>query len=345
MIEKLEKIEKIAIEEILNTKDLKELDIVSHKYLGKKGELTSVLRGIADLSIEEKRNIGEKANIIKGQIAKQVELKKEEIIAKENIVEEDFDTSLPGEKFNFGGLHPTIQMMYDLNDAFASMGFEIYEGKEISSDREVFDNLNFPKNHPARETMDTYWIKGTEKEDADHKYCLRPHLTGDSVKYLLEKNGSARVIYPGIVYRNESTDPRHERMFMQYEALIIEKDFPFASGKILIDAILEKVFGKKVETRMRAGFFPFVEPGFEIDMQCQMCEGKGCRVCNNAGWIEIMPGGSPHPNVLKAAGIDSDIYSGFYINIGIDRLVMMKNKIDDIRHIYSGDIRFLEQFK
>ena len=193
--------------------------------------------------------------------------------------------------------------------------------------------------------MDTYWLEGYEDKDAYNKICLRPHLTGASVRYLKEKGAPSRVIYPGIVYRNEATDPRHERMFIQYEALIVDKDFNFSSGKILVDAILEKVFGRKVDTRMRTGFFPFVEPGFEIDMKCLVCNGEGCRTCNHVGWIEVMPGGAPHPNVLKAAGLDPDEYSGFYINIGLDRLAMMKYLINDVRNFYSGDLRFLSQFK
>ncbi len=236
-------------------------------------------------------------------------------------------------------------MRDDLNGAFASMGFEIYEGRELTTEQDAFDNLNFKDDHPARETMDTYWLAGTEDERAEKRICLRPHLTGASVHYLREHGAPARFVYPGRVYRNESTDPGHERAFYQYEALIVEQDFSFSSGRLLINTILEKVFGHPVQTRMRAGYFPFVEPGFEIDMRCQVCGGKGCGVCKQVGWIEIMPGGVPHPNVLKAAGLDPQLWSGFYINIGLDRLVMMRYGIDDVRLFHSADLRFLEQFK
>ena len=207
-----------------------------------------------------------------------------------------------------------------------------------------FDNLNFPPNHPARESMDTYWLEGHDKGECWDKLCLRPHLTGGSVRYMQTHKPPYRFVYPGRVYRNETTDARHERAFFQYEALIVDKDFTFASGKVMIKSILSKVFGRDVPVRMRAGFFPFVEPGFEIDMGCLVCGGKGCSVCKHVGWIEIMPGGTPHPNVLRAAGLDPDEYTGFYVNIGLDRLVMMRYGVDDVRLFHSADLRFLRQF-
>ena len=244
-----------------------------------------------------------------------------------------------------GSLHPITQMCYDLNDAFLSLGFEVYSEDDISSEKFAFDNLNFPKDHPARASMDTYWIEGTEDKSAEERLCLRPHLTGGSVRYLLKHGAPARFVYPGRVYRNETTDARHERAFFQYEALIVDKDLSFASGKVMIETILEKVFGRKVNVRMREGFFPFTEPGYEIDMECLVCGGKGCKVCNHNGWIEVMPGGVIHPNVLKSAGLDPEVWTGFYINIGLDRLVMMRYGIDDVRLFHSGDLRFLREFK
>ena len=345
MRQRLEEIKKQAFESIDNAKTAKEIEEILPTILGKKGKLTEVLKGIASLSNEEKKEIGTLANTLKEDILVKVEERKFDLLDEELVVSDSFDVTVPGKSVNSGGLHVITQMMYDLNDAFTSMGFEIYEGPEITSEQFAFDNLNFPINHPARESMDTYWLEGVENKDPYNKLCLRPHLTGISVRYLKEHGAPARFIYPGIVYRNEATDPRHERMFTQYEALIVDKDFSFSSGKILVDAILEKVFGKKVETRMRSGFFPFVEPGFEIDMKCLVCDGVGCRTCNNVGWIEVMPGGAPHPNVLKAAGLDPEVYSGFYINIGLDRLAMMKYLINDVRYFYSGDLRFLNQFK
>ena len=314
------------------------------KYLGKKGELTAVLRGMGNLSPEERPVIGQFANKVRAEIEQMLQKKKEEAEAAAFGVSPDFDYTLPGFDPKSGGLHPITQMCYDLNDAFRSMGFEIFGGPEITSEYYAFDNLNFPPNHPARESMDTYWIEGHDTGSASDKLCLRPHLTGDSVRYMQTHKPPYRFVYPGRVYRNETTDSHHERAFFQYEALVVDKEFTFTAGKVMIKSILSKVFGKDVPVRMRAGFFPFVEPGFEIDMGCQICGGKGCSVCKHVGWIEIMPGGTPHPNVLRAAGLDPDEYTGFYVNVGLDRLVMMRYGIDDVRLFHSTDLKFLKQF-
>ncbi len=324
---------------------LEQLEEIRQNALGRKGELTNLLKGLGQLLKEERKAMGQLANEIKEELNADLEAKKTELLAKEPILKFKPDLSLPGKPVPSGGLHPVTQMCYDLNDAFRSLNFEIAGEDEISSEQYVFDNLNFPANHPARESMDTYWLEGEATDSALDHLCLRPHLTGASVRYLQEHGAPARFVYPGRVYRNESTDARHERAFYQYEALIVDREFPFAAGKLLIDTILEKVFGRKVKTRMRAGFFPFVEPGFEIDMQCQVCGGKGCRVCNQKGWLEVMPGGTPHPNVLRAAGLDPEEWTGFYINIGLDRMVMMRYGINDVRLFHSADLRFLQQFK
>ena len=322
-----------------------DLEAFRIKYLGKKGELTAVLRGMGNLSPEERPVIGQFANKVRAEIEEMLQKKKEEAEAAAFGVSPDFDYTLPGFVPGSGGLHPITQMCYDLNDAFRSMGFEIFGGPEITSEYYAFDNLNFPPNHPARESMDTYWIEGHDTGTASDKLCLRPHLTGDSVRYMQTHKPPYRFVYPGRVYRNETTDSHHERAFFQYEALVVDKEFTFTAGKVMIKSILSKVFGKDVPVRMRAGFFPFVEPGFEIDMGCQICGGKGCSVCKHVGWIEIMPGGTPHPNVLRAAGLDPDEYTGFYVNVGLDRLVMMRYGIDDVRLFHSTDLKFLKQFR
>ena len=321
-----------------------DLEAFRIKYLGKKGELTAVLRGMGSLSPEERPVIGQFANKVRAEIEEMLQKKKEEAEAAAFGVSPDFDYTLPGFAPGSGGLHPITQMCYDLNDAFRSMGFEIFGGPEITSEYYAFDNLNFPPNHPARESMDTYWIEGHDTGTASGKLCLRPHLTGDSVRYMQTHKPPYRFVYPGRVYRNETTDSHHERAFFQYEALVVDKEFTFTAGKVMIKSILSKVFGKDVPVRMRAGFFPFVEPGFEIDMGCQICGGKGCSVCKHVGWIEIRPGGTPHPNVLRAAGLDPDEYTGFYVNVGLDRLVMMRYGIDDVRLFHSTDLKFLKQF-
>ena len=344
MLARLQELQAPAQANLDSINDLPSLHRVKNDWLGKNGKLTELLKAIPTLSPEDRKTVGSGANQIKAMLTERLAQREAELLEARPALPA-VALTLPGISYTSGGLHPTRQMRDDLNAAFASMGFEIYEGRELTTEQDAFDNLNFKDDHPARETMDTYWLAGTEDERAEKRICLRPHLTGASVHYLREHGAPARFVYPGRVYRNESTDPGHERAFYQYEALIVEQDFSFSSGRLLINTILEKVFGHPVQTRMRAGYFPFVEPGFEIDMRCQVCAGKGCGVCKQVGWIEIMPGGVPHPNVLKAAGLDPQLWSGFYINIGLDRLVMMRYGIDDVRLFHSADLRFLEQFK
>jgi len=347
MKEKLDTILREGTEKIAAAKTAQELQEVKAAYVGKTGALTEILKEVPRLPAEVRAETGRAANQTKQQLAALIDTRAEEIALKASEIPADFDCTVPGifpSASRAGGLHPITQMCYDLNDAFRSMGFEIFQENDISSELYAFDNLNFPAEHPARESMDTYWLAGRENERGGTRLCLRPHLTGASVRYMQTRKPPYRFVYPGRVYRNESTDARHERAFFQYEALVVDRDFPFASGEILIKSIFEKVFGRDVSVRMRVGFFPFVEPGFEIDMACLVCEGAGCSVCKHVGWIEVMPGGSPHPNVLRAAGLNPEEYTGFYVNIGLDRLVMMRYGIDDVRLSHSGDLRFLEQF-
>lgn len=340
-----EKIREDGLKKIDEAKDVDILQDIRRELTGKKSVISDMLKKLKDLSPEERKSFGKKANDLKMLFFEKIEEKKNELINNSSSVSSDFDISLPGNLIKQGTLHPITQMQYDLNDAFRSLGFEIFKEDDISSEKFAFDNLNFPPDHPARATMDTYWIDGTENKRGTERLCLRPHLTGASVRYLLKNGAPARFVYPGRVYRNEATDARHERAFFQYEALVVDKDISFSSGKLMIDTIMEKVFGRKVNTRMREGFFPFTEPGYEIDMECLVCKGKGCRVCNGNGWIEVMPGGVIHPNVLKSANLDPDIWSGFYTNIGLDRLVMMRYGVDDVRLFHSADLRFLKQFR
>ena len=329
---------------IQNAQSEAELQEVKGALLGKQGSITELLKEIPKLDVALRPEMGKAVNNVKTLLSEQIEGRREELKLKASEISPDFDCTIPGFEPKIGGLHPITQMCYDLNDAFRSMGFEVFSGPEITSEYYAFDNLNFPPNHPARESMDTYWLEGHDSGEASDKLCLRPHLTGDSVRYMQTHKPPYRFVYPGRVYRNETTDARHERAFFQYEALIVDKDFTYTAGKVMIKSILSKVFGQDVPVRMRAGFFPFVEPGFEIDMGCLVCGGKGCSVCKHVGWIEIMPGGTPHPNVLRAAGLDPDEYTGFYVNIGLDRLVMMRYGVDDVRLFHSTDLRFLKQF-
>lgn len=345
MKERLEEIKIKGLEKIENVNNIAELEEVRKELTGKKSELSEVLKSMSSLSTNEKKSIGMLTTEIKTSFADSLKLKEEQLIASMSVLDENIDLTLPGKKVSVGALHPITQMRYDLNDAFLSLGFEVYSEDDISSEKYAFDNLNFAKDHPARQSMDTYWIEGTEEKEGAERLCLRPHLTGGSVRYLQKHGAPARFVYPGGAFRNETTDARHERAFVQYEALIVDRDISFSSGMVMIQTILEKVFGRKINTRMREGFFPFTEPGYEIDMECLVCGGKGCKVCNHNGWIEVMPGGVIHPNVLKSAGLDPEEWTGFYINIGLDRLVMMRYGVDDVRLFHSADLRFLKQFK
>jgi len=334
-----------GLEWIKNAKTLPELQDVRTSLLGKQGSITNVLKEIPGMVASMRAEAGRSANKVKDQFTTMIEARREEINLKASEISPDFDLTIPGILPPGGALHPITQMCYDLNDTFRSMGFEIFQESDITSELYAFDNLNFPPDHPARESMDTYWIAGHDDGRGGDRLCLRPHLTGASVRYLQTHEPPFRFVYPGRAYRNESTDARHERAFFQYEALIVDREFTFSTGKVMIKSILSKVFGRDVPVRMRVGFFPFVEPGFEIDMGCLVCGGTGCSVCKNVGWIEIMPGGTPHPNVLRAAGLDPGEFTGFYVNIGLDRLVMMRYGVDDVRLFRSADLRFLNQFK
>lgn len=345
MNEKLEQILNQGLQKIQLTQNIESLQELRKDLTGKKSELTEVLKSLGGLPDEMRKEIGIKATEIKNIFNEKFEEKENQLISLKSVLDEPIDLSLPGTHINDGCLHPITQMCYDLNDAFLSLGFEVYSEDDISSEKYAFDNLNFAEDHPARQSMDTFWIEGTEEKSGTERQCLRPHLTGGSVRYLLKHGAPARFVYPGRVYRNETTDARHERAFFQYEALIVDKNISFSSGIVMIQTILEKVFGRKINVRMREGFFPFTEPGYEIDMECLVCKGKGCKVCNNNGWIEVMPGGVIHPNVLKSAGLNPEEWTGFYINIGLDRLVMMRYGVDDVRLFHSSDLRFLKQFK
>jgi len=345
MKERLEAILKDGEERILSAGTLAMLQDIKSSLLGKQGLLADILKEIPKLEGSVRAEVGRAANDIKGRFTDLIEARREEISLKASEISPDFDLTVPGIAPPGGALHPITQMCYDLNDTFRSMGFEIFEESDVTSELYAFDNLNFPPDHPARESMDTYWIKGHDEKPGGGRLCLRPHLTGASVRYMQTHEPPYRFVYPGRAYRNEATDAKHERAFFQYEALIVDHDFTFSSGKILIKSVLSKVFGRDVPVRMRVGFFPFVEPGFEIDMGCLVCGGSGCSVCKYVGWLEIMPGGTPHPNVLRAACLDPYEFTGFYVNIGLDRLVMMRYGIDDVRLFRSADLRFLSQFK
>jgi phenylalanyl-tRNA synthetase alpha chain len=345
MNEKFASLRSSGEERIAAANTVAELQNVKASLIGKQGALTDILKEIPRIDISLRPEMGRMANELKDYFTKMIDSKSEAIQLSDSAIPTGFDLTVPGIAPLGGALHPITQMCYDLNDTFRSMGFEIFQESDITSELYGFDNLNFAPDHPARESMDTYWLAGHDSGRGGDRLCLRPHLTGASVRYLQTHKPPFRFVYPGRVYRNETTDARHERAFFQYEALVVDEEFTFSAGKVMIKSILSKVFGRDVPVRMRVGFFPFVEPGYEIDMGCLVCGGSGCSVCKHVGWIEIMPGGAPHPNVLRAAGLDPAKYTGFYVNIGLDRLVMMRYGVDDVRMFHSADLRFLSQFK
>ena len=343
-LQRIDRVRDEALNDVRSRRSAEALADLRREVLGKSGSLLLMRRSLGALSLEQRKVVGAALNAAIEEVTQRIDARDQELLDAETALERPLDVSLPGVPPVAGGLHPTMQLMYDLNDAFAALNFRIYEGPEISSELFEFDYMNFPPEHPARESMDTFWLSGMEGRTGAGRLCLRPHLTGASVRHMLENEPPLRFVYPGQVYRNETPDARHERAFFQYEVLLIDEDVPFTAGKFLVDTILDTVFGRPVRTRMRTGFFPFVEPGFEIDMECQVCFGRGCRTCHQVGWLELMPGGSPHPNVLRAGGLDPDRWTGFYVNVGLDRLVMMRYGIDDVRLMHGADLRFLTQF-
>lgn len=314
------------------------------RYLGRaQGLLTALMKRLQALPQQERAHAGKHINATKQYIIKHLE-DKTAFLSRSTLLE-NIDITLPGIREERGRLHPLTQVLNELTHIFLSLGFEIYEGSLISHEKRDFDDLNFDPEHPARDSMDTFWLSPEfESTRGLDRISLRPHLTGFSVDYMRTHTPPFRFIYPGQVFRNEATDASHEHTFNQFEALIIQEDITFAQGKYLIQTMLNHFFRTEIKMRMRTGFFPFVEPGFEIDIQCQVCEGQGCSVCKHVGWLELMPGGMPHENVLRAGGLNPRKWQGFYINVGLDRLAMMRYGIEDIRHFRSSDLRFLKQF-
>ena len=345
LLERVSSAREEAFTRVREASSVSSLDEARRSTVSKTGSLATIRRAIGSLDSHGRKAVGEALAAVQHEVLAALSDREEQLLDAEPVLAEPLDVTLPATAVGRGGLHPTVQMMYDLNDAFTALNFKVYEGPEISSEQFEFDYMNFPADHPARESMDTYWLASSDGKAGAERLCLRPHLTGASIRYMRTHGAPLRMVYPGRVYRNENTDARHERAFFQYEALILDRDVPLTAGKFLVDTILRTVFGRPVETRMRTGFFPFVEPGFEIDMKCAVCNGVGCRTCHQVGWLEVMPGGAPHPNVLRAGGLDPATWTGFYVNVGLDRLVMMRYGIDDVRLLHSADLRFLGQFR
>ncbi|MDF3819500.1 phenylalanine--tRNA ligase subunit alpha [Leptospira sp. 96542] len=316
-----------------------ELDASKNIFIGKKGKLTSVLKGLASLSVEEKKTVGKLANEAQSKLEQFVETKRSQI--KESFYEtelkkEFFDGLRPTEPKNRGSLHPISQIQYEIEEIFTSMGFSIMDGPEVETDENNFAALNFTEDHPARDMQDTFYT-----EDGN---LLRTHTSAIQVRALKKLKPPFRIIAPGRVFRYEEVDASHENTFYQVEGMVVGENISIAHLIYTMETLLSRVFRKDVKTRLRPGYFPFVEPGFELDIQCLVCGGDGCSVCKHSGWLELLPCGLVHPNVLEHAGLDSKKWTGFAFGLGLDRLVMMRYGIHDIRYFQSGNLRFLKQF-
>ena len=346
MEDKLKQIEKDSIDKLKNVKTLDELQNLYIEYVGRKGKLTQILRGLKDLSPEEKPKMGKLANITKTNIEKEFDSKKsklENADLKDALKKEFFDTTIPGNSKDIGNIHPLSQVQKEVERIFTQMGFTIMDGPEVESEYYNFEGLNIPADHPARDMQDTFFIE--EKKDDKHgRMVLRTHTSPVQVRTMEKYGAPLRLIVPGRVFRYEATDASHDSTFYQVEGLLIDKNISLSHLKGVLAEFLTRLFGKPVKVRFRPGYFPFVEPGLEVDFSCLLCQEKGCRVCSHTGWVEFMGAGMVHENVLKAGGIDSKEYQGWAFGFGLTRLVMMRHAIDDIRLLSNGDLRFIKQF-
>ena len=341
MKNQINKIKEQALEEINKAKSVEEVEALRVKYSGRKSELTNVLRGLKDMSKIEKKEIGEAANKLREEIEESIKYQVSSIKQRElgDIEEkEKIDTTYPGAKNKKGYLHPLTQVRYEIEEIFNSMGFLTIEGREVEDEFHNFDALNIPKNHPARDMWDTFWLKDGN--------LLQTHTSPMQIRFMKENKPPLRIIVPGRVFRYEASDATHESNFYQVEGLMVDESgkITVANFKAVMAEFMKSLFKKEVKIRLRPSYFPFVEPGFEIDVSCPYCSGNGCRICKKTGWIEILGAGMVNQKVFTSVGFEKDKYEGFAFGFGLDRIAMMKSGVDDVRLFYSGDLRFLEQF-
>jgi phenylalanyl-tRNA synthetase alpha chain len=322
---------------LISVSDEKELNDIRSKYLGKKGSITLSLKKVGSISPAERPEFGRQVNEIKKIVAASIEAKKEELKQKTSLDnrEDFFDPTLPGKRPAKGTLHPITQVMDEIINVFTFMGFEVVEGPEIESDYYNFEALNIPKDHPARDMQDTFYITDD--------IVLRTHTSPVQIRTMEKQSPPLRVIAPGKVYRCDS-DVSHTPMFHQVEGLLVDEGVSFTHLKGILQIFAHEIFGKDAALRFRPSFFPFTEPSAEIDVQCVICKGKGCRLCSNTGWLEILGAGMVDPEVFKAVNYDSEKWTGFAFGMGIERIAMLKFGIDDIRLFFENDLRFLKQF-
>ncbi|MDP2637264.1 MAG: phenylalanine--tRNA ligase subunit alpha [bacterium] len=327
---------------LLEAKNLKELEEVFKQYLGPKGGLTLVLRSLAKLPKAKRASAGKAANTAKDELLVAFEEQGKKLQKGSGAeAQGKLDVTAPGTKIALGHLHPITQVQRRAREIFRSMGFEVAQGPEIETEWYNFDALNIAKDHPARDMWDTFWLKpNTSKE----KLLLRTHTSPVQIRYMETHQPPLRIISPGRCFRYEATDASHEFNFYQLEGLMVGKDVTASNFKAVIQEFLTRLFAKPVTVRLRPTYFPFTEPSFEVDASCVICQAKGCSVCGGDGWLELMGAGMVHPNVLKAVGYDPRDWTGFAFGVGIERLAMLKYKVNDIRLFFSGDLKFLQQF-
>ncbi len=342
----IEELKEKALSELGGIKDIDRLDAWRIRYLGKKSTLTGVLRDLSKLSIDERKLLGALANETKKELSQSLDYKKKalgEARIKSSIEAGGVDVTLPGRTQPVGRMHPVNQVIYEVSDIFTSMGFSVVEGPEVELDYYNFEALNIPKEHPARDTMATLWVD-YRKEDGQRSMLMRTHTSPMQVRFMEKVKPPLRIVVPGKAYRYEATDATHIPMFHQIEGLAVDKNISMSDLKGVLYEFSHRFFGKDREVRFRCDYFPFVEPGAELAIKCIACKEGGCRVCGGSGWLEVLGAGMVHPEVLKRVDIDPEIYTGFAFGMGIERLVMLRYGIEDIRLFYSGDLRFLRQF-
>jgi len=341
MQEKLLRLKDEILNQLKNVKQLEAWRELEIKYLGRKGELTKILRSVADLSAEEKKTLGKLANEIKLElIDKFAEVK----AGLEKTAGVDYaDATLPGAEIKMGHLHPITIIQNEIEDIFTSLGFMVLDGPELESDYYNFTALNIPPFHPARDIQDTFYIDHKNK-DGQYDMLMRTQTSPMQIRAMRKYGAPIKCIVPGRCFRSEATDVRHEHTFYQVEGLMVGENINFSHLKGILEALGKKLFGPETALRMRPKFYPFVEPGSNGEYSCFLCGGRGCRLCKNTGWLEIVGCGLVHPSVLEAGGIDPKKYQGFAFGYGLDRLAMLKYGINDIRLFHSGDLKFLRQF-
>ena len=332
MEEKLQAIKDNLVSELHDAKQEADILNIKSKYIGKKSEFQEILSSLKDMSVEDKRKYGSLINNTKKEMESIVDDAIKNLSNKSTI---SFDDTVIYEE-NIGSLHPVTIVAKEVTDVLKRMGFTVVSGPEMETDYYNFEALNIPKDHPARDMQDTYYL--------DNGMLLRTQTSDNQIHAMENYGAPLRVCAPGRTFRNEDLDASHENTFFQLEGMVIDKGISIGNLKSVMQQVLSEVLKQEIDVRLRPGFFPFTEPSYEMDISCTICGGKGCPTCKNSGWVELIPGGMVHPNVLKAGGIDPTVYNGFAFGIGLTRLAMMKYKISDIRLLNSGDIRYLEQF-